>query len=113
MNEEAKAVVENPVEAKCACAECGEVISYPLGEAGRIIACPKCKVRTQLPAADSGPSEADDAEAVPAPRPKICPACGGFFDSTLKACPECATRHRHLLVWIWAAIAVALVAGTG
>lgn len=88
--------MERPDLLKCSCADCGEIIAYPPGKSGQIIARPKCGVRSQLPEAPTAvaPDSYSSANFDTA-KPRTCPVCGDRLNATDVSCGFCAKQLRQ------------------
>jgi len=103
------------VSFKCACADCGEIISYTAAEAGKIIECPKCKEKSQLPPPPKpgNPAFTDSSFDPDAKPPKACPLCGNRLGNSEAACSVCEEQQRlkkrRKVLWISASASAAVL----
>jgi hypothetical protein len=77
---------------KCACADCGEIIQYGPSKVGKVVKCPKCGEKSQLPPAAS-PAAPDDEEGSDSTAPRTCSKCGSRLGRNEVSCSECETRR--------------------
>lgn len=92
---------------KCSCGHCGQIIEYMAREAGKIVTCPQCKEKSQLPEADT--LQMLGLQGPPIPDTKNCPACGREMQFLAAACSNCQGLRKKKLRHVGSLVAIAIV----
>ncbi len=83
--------MENTTLSQCSCGHCGHIIDFPASEAGKVVECPKCKEKSQLPEAATQLTEETQE---PSPAVRNCPACGVEVKSRDRSCLNCESIRK-------------------
>lgn len=96
---------------KCSCANCGQIIEYLAREAGKIVECPKCKEKSQLPEPEK--LLMLGVEGPPLPKSKNCPLCGVEMKFLDTDCSNCEALRKKKLLRVCGLVSAATIVVLG
>jgi hypothetical protein len=89
------------------CIACGQTFGCPPDAAGRIVECPGCAEKNQLPPPGSGPDSVETCspDELDQPPQVPCPICRAPLNPIDNTCPACEIRHqKKLRTLVWASV---------